>query len=125
MAATALADGCDSPSLRVLAGLADADLEEVSSLFERALVELELPLPTAPEAAMGLARDIATKVLDGATTPYGGAKQIWELSLRIPDEHLPQLDTFIYAASEWEDRPEDRNIFAEGIVVAARELVGG
>ncbi|MDQ6772224.1 MAG: hypothetical protein M3024_04430 [Candidatus Dormibacteraeota bacterium] len=122
-AAAALGDGCDSPSLRALAGLADGEIEEVNSLFEMALAEVELSLPTAREAAMALARDIASKVLEGVTTPYRGAKQIWEISMRLPDEHLPQLDTFIYGASEWEERPADRNLFAEGIVVAAHELV--
>jgi hypothetical protein len=38
-------------------------------------------------------------------------------------EHLPELDTFIYAASEWEDRPEDQKNFAAGIVAAAHDLL--
>jgi hypothetical protein len=29
-----------------------------------------------------------------------------------------------YADSEWDQRPKDGNIFAEGIVAAARELAG-
>jgi hypothetical protein len=62
-------------------------------------------------------------VLEGTLTPYQGAKQIWGLALSLPEEHLPQFDAFIYGASEWEDRPSDRNIFAEGIVAAAQELV--
>jgi hypothetical protein len=124
IATDALVDGCDSPSLRMLAGVADAQSDEARSLFATALAELELPFPTARDAVMILATDIATKVLDGTTAPFLGAQQVWELSLRAPREHLPQLDTFVYAASEWEDRPEDRNIFAEGIVAAARDLLG-
>jgi hypothetical protein len=123
IATDALVDGCDSPSLRILAGIANAQSDEARSLFAQALGELELPFPTARDAVMILATDIATKVLDGTTTPFLGAQQIWELSLRAPQEHLPQLDTFIYAASEWEDRPEDGNIFAEGVVAAARDLL--
>jgi hypothetical protein len=34
----------------------------------------------------------------------------------------PQLHTFVYADSEWDERPEDGNIFTEGVVAAAREL---
>lgn len=123
IAAAAVADGCDTPSLQELAALTVADIEAARSLFERALAELSLPPPTAREAAMELAQEIAAKMLDGVITPYHGAKQISELSLRVPEEELPQLDTFIYGASEWDDRPEDSNVFAEGIIAAARELV--
>jgi hypothetical protein len=44
--------------------------------------------------------------------------------LRVPTEQIPELDPFIYAASEWEERPEDRVHFEEGIVSEARALVG-
>lgn len=37
--------------------------------------------------------------------------------------HPPlMLHTFVYADSEWDERPDDGNIFAEGVVAAAREL---
>ena len=37
--------------------------------------------------------------------------------------HPPvELHTFVYADSEWDERPEDGNIFAEGVVAAARDL---
>lgn len=124
VAATALADGWDSPSLRVLAGSPRSD-PDVRSLFERALSELNVSLPTPREAVIVLANDIAASVLAGTVAPYDGAQRITELSLRLPEdaEHLHELDTFIYAASEWDDRPEDANIFAEGVVSAARELL--
>ena len=124
-ATAALEAGCDSPSLRALAGLTDVEVDEARSLLERALAELSLRLPSERDAVMRLAREIAAQVLEGKTSPYQGAKEIWELSLRLPGESLSDLDSFVYAASEWEDRPEDRNLFAEGIVAAARELVRG
>jgi hypothetical protein len=70
-----------------------------------------------------LARDVANGILSGATAPYQGAKEIWELSLRIPEEGLAELDSFVYAASEWEGPPEDRDVLEDGITAAAREFV--
>jgi hypothetical protein len=95
------------------------------SLFMQALAELGLPLPAGRDAVVVLARDIATQLVGGAVPPYDGAKRIWEISLRLPDEHLPELDTFVYGASEWEERPKDRDLFAQGILAAARHLVSG
>jgi hypothetical protein len=74
-------------------------------------------------AVMRLAREISKEILGGTTRPYEGAKQIWEISLRLPEDHLPDLDSFVYAASEWEERPEDRHVFERGIVTAAKELL--
>jgi hypothetical protein len=63
------------------------------------------------------------KVVDGAVAPYDGAVQISELTLRVPNEKFPELDTFVYGASEWMDRPLDRWRFEEGITLAAQELL--
>lgn len=123
VALLALEDGCDSPSLRILAGLTAAEADEARAMFDRALVELHGAVPSKRDAVRCLARETAKEILSGTMAPYEGAKQIWELSLRIPDENLPELDSFVYAASEWEDRPEDRHVFEEGIAAAARELV--
>jgi len=92
-------------------------------MFDRVLSELNVAVPSRREAVMRLARKIAKGILVGTTGAYLGAKQIWDLTLRASDEDLPELDSFVYAASEWEDRPEDRVAFEEGIVAAARDLV--
>lgn len=123
VAVLALEDGCDSPSLRILAALTTAEADEARTLFDRTLAELNLDVPSKRDAAMRLARETAKGILSGTMAPYAGAKRIWELSLRVPNENLPQLDSFVYAASEWEDRPEDRQAFEDGIAAAARELV--
>ncbi len=54
-----------------------------------------------------LARELAREVVDGTMAPDEGARRIWDLTLRVPGEDLPELDSFIYAASEWEERPGD------------------
>ncbi len=124
-AVAALEDGYDSPSLRVLAGLTSEAMEDAGALFGRALAELPLPLPTGREAVLCLARNTAKAVLGGAMSPHDGARHIWEVSLRLPAEHVPELDTFVYAASEWPDRPDEGDMFADGVRAAARELLDG
>jgi hypothetical protein len=121
-AGDALRNSDDSPSLLLLASLTAAELEEAPTIFRRALDELGLAHPTTSEAVMRVAEDVSRRVLEGATTPYEAAKEIARVARR-GDEHLPQLDSFLYAESEWDERPEDGNIFAEGVVAAARDLV--
>lgn len=126
VATAAPVDGCDSPSLVLLAGLAKAEVDEANALFKKSLEELNISVPSDRDAVLVLTRQIALGILDGTTNPYAGARRIWDLSLRVaPQQQLPELDTFIYAASEWESRPADRNIFVQGILAGAQELVGG
>lgn len=122
-AARALEDGCDSTSLRILAGLTATEVEDARRIFDRALVELSVPKPTKRDAVMRLAQETAKLILIGTTEPFEGAKEIWDLSLHLSPENLSEFDTFVYAASEWEDRPDDRQIFEHGIVAAAADLV--
>src|SRR5688572_31766490 len=89
VARLALEDGCDSPSLRVLAGLTTVEADEAREVFDRTLTELCLAMPSNRDAVMRLARETAKGILSGAIAPYEGAKQIWEVRLRIP-EHLPE-----------------------------------
>jgi hypothetical protein len=123
IAVSALESGLDSPSLRVLAGLTPLDLDDAWTLFEGALSELQMPAMSQREAAELLAREAAKELLRGAISPYEGAKGIWRLSLLLSGEDLSTFDPFIYAASEWEDRPEDRSEFDKEIREAAKVLL--
>jgi hypothetical protein len=102
-ASAALHGGLDSPSL---VALTSADTSNAGTLFDRTLQDFNLVKPSPREAVMLLALDAATEIVSGATSPYMGAKRIWNLTLRVPAEQIPELDPFIYAASEWEERPE-------------------
>jgi hypothetical protein len=117
----ALKDGLISPAL---IALMDADPSEASTLFDRALHELEVSKPSQREAIMQLAHDAAAEIANGTVAPYAGAKRIWELTSCAPAVRIPELDPFIYAASEWEERPEDRVHFEQGIISEARALLG-
>jgi hypothetical protein len=61
-------------------------------------------------------------MLAGEMTPYDCARRI-AVMCRSKNIHPPvELHTFVYADSEWDERPEDGNVFAEGVVEAARDL---
>ncbi len=116
----ALNGGLVSPAL---IALSDADISEARALFDRALNELSVPKPNQREAVMLLARGVASEITNGTIAPYAGAKQIWDLTLCVSIEPISELDPFIYAASEWEERPEDRVKFEQDIVREARSLL--
>jgi len=122
LAAAALASGLDTQSLRLLAGLGSFESDEAIPLFEKALVELEVETPCKGDAVMTLAVYKAARISSGGLDAAIGAKQISDLTLLVPEEEFSRLDPFVYAASEWDDRPEDRDAFLTGILSAADAL---
>jgi hypothetical protein len=68
------------------------------------------------------AREISRAILDGETTPYDGARAIAAMCRKVPIHPPIELHTFVYADSEWGERPDDGSIFEDGVVAAAREL---
>jgi hypothetical protein len=77
----------------------------------------------AARRLLAAAREVCCSILDGGTTPYEGARNIAAMCRGV---HPPtELHTFVYADSEWNERPQDGDIFTEGIIAAARELVRG
>ncbi|MEA2684545.1 MAG: hypothetical protein QOK05_2873 [Chloroflexota bacterium] len=122
-ASASLGAGLDAPSLMALALLDRHDVrrEEVSELAGRAFGELGIEWPTVRQAVETLLRETATKIVEGSLGPYDGARHIWDLSRGLNDP-LVGLDTFVYAASEWYDRPEMQLQFAQAVVDAARVL---
>jgi len=63
-------------------------------------------------------------ILNGEVTPYDGARALWEASLAVRDRSFHDLDSFIYASSEYHNRPEDRAMFDTAIVEEAKRWVG-
>jgi len=124
-ATQALAEGYDGPGLRVVAGTVDPDLSDVNAEFERALDELKAPRPSRKAAALLLARDYASRILEGSLGPYEGAKKISvDLAREIrPDDHT--LDPFIYWSDEHDDAHDaDRRRYCElTIIQSARDLL--
>ena len=112
--------------MRLLAGTVDPDLSDVNAEFERALDELKAPRPSQKAAALLLARDYASGILEGSLGPYEGAKKISvDLAREIrPDDHT--LDPFIYWSDEYEDAHEaERRRYCElTIIQSARNFLG-
>jgi hypothetical protein len=122
-AINALQEGVNSPSIWQLAGMSGADNDEVRRVFQAGLRELGIDNPSLHEAVIIVAVETASRIVQGAISPDAGAEAISSLVSRFPLEHWPELDTFVYGASEWAERPQDHQIFAAGIVAAAHDLV--
>ena len=105
----------------MLAGLTPCETDEANELFVRTLIELNVDQPTNEDAVEQVCREIAESIMNGRVSPYEGAKQISQLSVKL-EKHNHKYDTFIYGESEWEDRPEDRPLFERGIIAAAKDL---
>jgi hypothetical protein len=118
-----LTEGFDCEALRLLAGLTSIEGADVSNLFEQAMRELGVPPLSKREAVIGYTRLISDEILQGKIAPYDGAKKIWNVSIKL-DTPLHEVDPFIYAASEFEDRPKDRDYFTSEIVKEARQWGG-
>ncbi|MDR3414384.1 MAG: hypothetical protein P4L87_26060 [Formivibrio sp.] len=119
IAAKAVSAGIESKSLIELAGLNGSDTDETRKLFEQALNELGFGSMRKIDALRHYARFISAAILNSELAPLEGAKRIWQASRRstLPDFH--DLDAFIYAASELEDRPQDRVLFEKAILAEA------
>jgi hypothetical protein len=123
-AVAALEAGRDTDALRLLAAGAE-DGPAARALLAAALDELGIAAPSAREAALLLARGEAAAIVSGARAPQDAAERIWDLVVRADPERLPELDPFVYAASEWRDRPEDGALFTAAVRAAAARLLAG
>ncbi len=121
VASAALEAGLFSNSLGLLA-FEEPVWSEVGPLFERALSELGISIPSRGEASLILAREHARRILTGELWPYEGARQIWSYVANEPGAD-PSLRDFVGLASEWEDVPNHRPQYERQIMEAARQLV--
>lgn len=119
----ALASGMDSNDIRILSSLMPGEEYEARCVFNRILKAYNIPDLGKPAAALIFAKSVARKIINIEVTPYEGARKMWEISVKVGDVNFHELDTFIYAASEMEDRPEDESFFAAEIVKCAVDFV--
>jgi hypothetical protein len=118
-ATNALVLGADTPALRLLAGADGDDDKSIAELFVRALSELSMPLLSEKEAARRYAFLISSQIVSGSLSPIDGARRIVEAARALEDKTFHELDPFIYAESEYESRPEDREFFSRQIAEEA------
>jgi hypothetical protein len=115
-----LSSGEDTKELSLLAGLADSELSQAPELFTLIVRWAGKGDLTRADAARSVTRSIAVQISRAEIAPYEGARQIWRASLAVRDENFHDVDPFIYAASEYENRPEDRAHFAQEILSEAQ-----
>ena len=125
LAANAMVTGCDSPSLRLLAGVVGRPTSaEVQGLAERCLHEFGIELPTLEETSSWLVNHWLKLIRKGVTTPYRGAAEIASLSGEWWNQPCwIQLRPFIGLASEWDDHPDHRDEFDQAIRDEAAKLL--
>lgn len=116
----ALEAGLDSEALCMLASLTKNEEAEAPELFAQVLKELGSHVLSRPDAARIYATVISRQILSGDLSPQAGANKLWDASIRVNDPDFHDLDTFIYAASELQSRPEDQDFFHSEIVKEAK-----
>ena len=95
-------DGIESPSLILLAGIEKQDVVESNKLFEKALSELNIDIPTPNEAAIFVCKDYCNQILSEEITPYMGAEKITKnIFYRFKD--IKGLSAFAGLVSEYDD----------------------
>ena len=120
-----LEDGMDTPEIRLLAGLTKADIDDAASLFEKVLEKMNRPKISLEQALGKYIVFISKKIINKELSPFDGAYKIWDASLNVPSLNDPMnsnhdADPFIYCASEYQERPEDRKLFDEAIIKSAK-----
>jgi hypothetical protein len=122
LATNALANGFGSESVIKLAICSRDEVEEIERLFKQILKECGGGTMSKLDALKHYAKQISASILSKETPPLEGATLIWNatLSAQIPNYH--ELDSFIYAASEIEDRPSDKEFFESAIIEEAKRV---
>jgi hypothetical protein len=120
LAADAIAQGFESKALIQLAGVAPVEAQEASSLFQKALWQLGLGTMLKTDALKHYAKEVSNRILNSEVTPLEGAKDIWRVALTTRITGFHDLDPFIYAASELEERPAEKDLFEKAIMEEAK-----
>ncbi len=119
VAAAALAAGMDSPALRRLAASADNVWPDPCADLIETLDGVGLRIPSRQEAARSLGEIICRRIAAHDLDPFEGTQVLAAIDVRMGSD-FHDFDLFIYAESEAEDRPEDRNLFAGEILKEAQ-----
>jgi hypothetical protein len=122
IAMNALENGLDCNELRMIAGMTKAETGDASSLFETALRSLGRKKLTKIDAFTSFVISISYKIVSRQIAAYKGARMIWDASVKSSIE-MADIGPFIYAASEYEDRPKDQEFFEKEIFKEAERWI--
>jgi hypothetical protein len=123
LACTLLEAGNDSGDLRILAGLVQSNIELAPSVFQKILARAgygDMPLV---QAIRIFVRFVTGKIVAGEVGPYEGAREIRAVTMRMRIDNFHGADPFVYAADEYEERPNDRGFFESAIVTEAQRWI--
>ncbi len=119
IAASALASGFDTESILKLAICSKDEIEEIDRLFKQVLKESGGGNMSKADALRHYAKQVSASILTKEISPLKGATLIWDATLNVQIPNFHELDCFIYAASEIEDRPYDKGFFEKTIIEEA------
>ena len=119
LAADAIAQGIELEALVKLAGCSPQESQEIAQLFDDFLKQKGGGM-SKMHALQLYAKIVSQQILESKVTAQDGAKEIWRATLKARIDGFHELDAFIYAASEMEDRPQERNLFEKAIMEEAR-----
>jgi hypothetical protein len=119
IATMALQAGADNSWWRQLAGQSSPRMVDASDLLQRALEDDGKPIPDKRSAALRYASCVSRSILARTITPYDGARAIGRAYTVVDEAPFHDLDTFVYAFSELEDRPADKQFFENAILEEA------
>ncbi len=123
MAKDAVTGGCDDPAVTQLSMFALNEVDEINAQFEKIKIQCDKEAMSMLSALRLYAKEISTLILSGAISPREGANMLWRAQINSRMETFHELDGFIYAASEMDDRPEDSVLFEEGILKEAKRVI--
>lgn len=122
MATDAIASGCDSEAVFQLSICTVDETDEINMHFAKLKDERGGENMSMLEALRHYAKETSVSILSGAVSPSDGAKMIWRATLKAKLPSFHDLDGFIYAASEMDDRPADKALFEAGILEEAKRV---
>ncbi|KFX60643.1 hypothetical protein [Paraburkholderia fungorum] len=120
MASRALLEGDRRDAVVQLAICTSDEAGEIRKLFGQILLEVGVEGMLTIDALRHYAKRISESILTGSVSPVDGAKAIWRASLGANLIDFHEVDSFIYAASEADDRPWERDFFERAIVDEAK-----
>ena len=123
MAKDAVAEGCDDPAVTQLSICTLNEVDELNAQFEKMKGQCDKEAMTMLSALRFYAKEISALILSGAMSPREGSNMLWRAQINSRMEAFHELDGFIYAASEMDDRPEDKALFEEGILKEAKRVI--
>lgn len=119
VAVTCLSNELDNSWLRELAGLSSPTKPEASDPLSWGLDAAGWHVPDKPKAALDYASCVAANRFWRSLLVRGREGDLARASVAVGDDSFHELDTFVYAASEHEERSSDRSFFDKAILAEA------